>query len=231
MWAVMSALGFSLNANDLEGFISKISPFLGLARLLKEDSDCDDGPKACELTGLIGYALLTTLNSIEQAGELKPDSKYMDLPLVIGYFLEWSHDLPGYGIEGNAVSWRNDAVAYFKDANLDPKRGTFNTERLLDKLEGALNYDMIGEECNSVMRAPDLVGEHDPPKGTEEDPWGWDERIKKYRRKHEKMGGTHYDITKFTRAQRKYHVLGKRKKDPLADFSVEDLKDDMVDFD
>lgn len=67
-------------------------------------AEVDDGERAKSLTLVLGCALLTALSAIEQAGELKADSKYVDLTLVISYFLEWSHDLPKYGMEGLEVS-------------------------------------------------------------------------------------------------------------------------------
>jgi hypothetical protein len=46
--------------------------------------DNEDAEKTCELIGLIGCALLTVLSAIDRAGQLKPNSRFLDLALVIG---------------------------------------------------------------------------------------------------------------------------------------------------
>ena len=92
------------------------------------EPDTGDGDKTCELIGLLGCALLTVLSAVDRAGELKPESWFLDLALVIGNFLELSHELPDYGIEGACVCWRKEAVSLFKDAKLDPGKTLYDTE-------------------------------------------------------------------------------------------------------
>jgi len=118
MWSVVSAVGLWLNEED------HIGPLIGN----------EDGKTTCELFGLLGCALLTVLAAIEAAGELKPDSRFLDLTLGIAYYLELSHDLPAYGIEGECIAWRNEAVNYFKKGKLDPEKGIFATKLRLEKL-------------------------------------------------------------------------------------------------
>jgi hypothetical protein len=118
MWAVISAVGLWMNEED------RIDALIGN----------EDGDTTCELFGLLGCALLTVLAAIEVAGELKPNSRYLDLALGIAYYLELSHDLPAFGIDGEYVAWRKEAVNYFKKGKLDPERGTFATKLRLEKL-------------------------------------------------------------------------------------------------
>ncbi|KAF2684732.1 hypothetical protein K458DRAFT_366060 [Lentithecium fluviatile CBS 122367] len=182
--------------------ISSIAHWLNDDRLL----DTDDSERAQALNELVGCALLTALVTIESAGELNPDSKFLDLPIVISSFLEWSDDLEKYGMEGDAILWRSHAVEYFTKAALDPSRGVFSTDKLLEKLEQADN-----------KYKEDTTGRPD------RDPWAWGEKLKRYKKSYgPRIGGSSYDITKMTRKERaKYAFDG---EDPLKDISEKDLK-------
>ncbi|KAF1963018.1 hypothetical protein CC80DRAFT_588495 [Byssothecium circinans] len=219
MWAAISALGLWLKDGDDGDMMMFIN--------------CEDGPTTGALNGLMGFALLTVLDAIKRAGELKRDSKYKDLARVIGYWLEWSHDLPNYGIEGEDVAWRPYVVTYFKEADLDVKKGTFLTEKMLAKLENAPNYSKstISHVPDLESKADDFRDDKDPPIGTEQDPWAWKERIGRWKKqKGGKLGGQHYDITKLSRAERAAHVLVGEKVDPLKDVSIKDLRNNLLDF-
>lgn len=119
MWTVVSAVGLWSNEGD------HIQPLI----------HNEDGETTCELFALAGSALLTVLAAIEAAGELKPNSRFLDLTLGIAYYLELSHDLPAYGIKGEYVTWRTEAVNYFKKGNLVPEKGTFAAKLRIEKLE------------------------------------------------------------------------------------------------
>jgi hypothetical protein len=103
----------------------------------------EDGQTTCELIGLVGWALLTTLTAIDRAGQLNRTSRFLDLALVIGYYLRMSHDLPEYGIEGECVSWHREAVRLFEKGNLDHKKGLADTTPLLEKLATAPDIEML----------------------------------------------------------------------------------------
>lgn len=130
MWTVVSAMGLWFNEDD------RISALIG-----NEGNDT-----TCELIGLFGCALLTVLAAIEGAGELKSDSRFLDLSLVIAYYLELSHDLPAYGIEGECVAWRKEAVGYFRKGGLDPERCLFATRSRIELLEKVDEPDKGNEE-------------------------------------------------------------------------------------
>ncbi|KAF1942002.1 hypothetical protein EJ02DRAFT_376613 [Clathrospora elynae] len=130
MWIVISAVGLWLNSEEHIG-----------ALIANED-----GETICELIGLLGCALLTALAAIEHAGELDFNSRFLDLALVIAYYLELSHDLPAYGIEGKSVAWRKEAVKYFKKGNLDPEKGLFATQLRIEKLKKADDHDDNSQE-------------------------------------------------------------------------------------
>lgn len=205
----------------------------------------DDADTTCELIGLLGCALLTALSAIDRAGELKPDSRFLDLALVIGYYLELSHDLPAYGIEGNCVAWRKEAVALFKKGKLDPDKALFATSLRLEKLENAPNYDTVANESLESVSGDEDKENADPEsddsanktktkakgksKAAKEDLWRWSEQFNAYKQEHRHaLGGQKYDVTKMTRAERAAAAFN--GKDPLADCLVKDLKANLIDF-
>jgi hypothetical protein len=114
----------------------------------------EDGERVCECYGLIGCAILTALNALDLAGELKADSKFQDLALVISFFLAWSDGLESYGVEedGNGdadgewyealgknelegteeFDWRKQVVSYAKKAGVDPAKGVSSTAEMFE---------------------------------------------------------------------------------------------------
>jgi hypothetical protein len=155
---------------------------------------------------------LRGLAALDAADEIKPDTNFLDLPIVITSLLDFSKDLEAYGIEDEAVEWRPHAAAYFKKGKFSKDKGVFNTEKALESAEG-------GDESKLAKK-------------TDKDPWGWDKRLKAYKRSHGtgngKIGGTKFDITKMSRKERASHAFD--KKDPLADISDKDLKEGNLDF-
>jgi hypothetical protein len=141
---------------------------------------------------------------------MKADSEFLDIPLVITVFLEWSSDLPEYGIEDEAVEWRPHAVAYFKKGQFEASKGVARTAKLIEEVEPT-DEDRL-------------------PKKTNKDPWTWSKRLKDFKSLYgtPKIGGTHYDITKMTREKRASHAFD--GKDPLQDVSVKDLREGNLDF-
>lgn len=83
---------------------------------------------------LIGAAFLESLNAIDLLGELKPDSKFRGLGLIMSLFLHWPDDLnESYGFEGKYFAWRKLVVAYMKKASLSADTGIFGTDKLMEK--------------------------------------------------------------------------------------------------
>ncbi|KAF9698365.1 hypothetical protein EKO04_003417 [Ascochyta lentis] len=195
-WAIVSALSLWLNEIDQ-------GPLIGN----------ENGEKTQAVIGLVGYALLRGLAALDFADELKPDTSFPDIPIVITSLLEFSSDLPEYGIENKAVNWRPHAAAYFKKGNFPTEKGISNTEKILESASGGSEDELA--------------------KKTEKDPWGWgwDKMLKAYKQSHGsggKIGGAKYDITKMSRKQRASHAFD--KKDPLAGISDKDLKEGNLDL-
>jgi hypothetical protein len=163
--------------------------------------DGEDAEKTCELIGLVGCALLTVLDAIDQAGELKTTSRFLDLALVIGYYLELSHDLPAYGIEGSCIKWRKEAVYIFRNAKLDTKKALFDTERRLNEFEHAPNFERVGSDDETEDESDAKPSHH--RHATEKTTCAWAATMETYKERHgDRIGLQQYDITKFTRGER-----------------------------
>ena len=76
-WAIMATLGLWLNFEDA------LDPWIGI----------DDGPRMDALVGLLGRAFLCSLDAIHQPDQLKTESDFRDLGLVMSLWLQWSNDL------------------------------------------------------------------------------------------------------------------------------------------
>jgi hypothetical protein len=212
MWAIITAIAHWLN-DEADGGMAFIRMSFQVhfksysyQTATNHSLDTDDGDRAKMLNALIGCALLTALHAIESAGELNPTSKFLDLPIIISSFLEWSSDLEQYGIEEEAVFWRSHAVEYFNKATPDPSRGIFGTDKLLKKLK---EDDDDYEE--------DLSGR------TKNDPWAWGKKLKQYKAGYgPRIGGSEFNITKMTRKERAQYAFD--GQDPFKDVPEKDIK-------
>ena len=195
-WAIVSALALWINEVNQ-------GPLMGN----------EDGEKTEAVIGLVGQALIRGLAALDAADQLKPDSDFSDIPIVITSLLHFSHGLEDYGIEGGS-NWRPHAAAYFKKGKFAPEKGISNTTTILETAKG-------GSEAKL-------------PKKDAKDPWGWNKTLKAYKKQHGtgkgggQIGGFKYDITRMSRKERAGHAFD--GKDPLADVSDKDLKEGVIDF-
>ena len=79
----------------------------------------DDGERAGQLIGLIGCAFVTMLEIVLKAKELKADSRFRDLGLVISLFLNWADGQEDYGTPDEEMEWRALLVLYVNNAGID----------------------------------------------------------------------------------------------------------------
>jgi hypothetical protein len=172
--------------------------------------DNEDSDKVKALCKIIGFALLRALAALDHAGELKVDTEFLDLPVVITSYLEWSDDLETCGIDEESIAWRPHAAAYFKKAKFEDDRGIAGSAKIIEEAEPSDDNELA--------------------KKTDKDPWKWSQRLRDFKKHYgtPKIGGTHYDITKMTRKERASAAFD--HKDPLADVSDTDLKDGLLDF-
>lgn len=74
------------------------------------------------------------LNELDRSGHLKPDSKFLDLGLVMGMALEWSQGQEDYELED--IEWCNNVVAYAKKGGIDLADIPLDdVEKLVDGIE------------------------------------------------------------------------------------------------
>ncbi|KAK6863795.1 hypothetical protein PG995_000323 [Apiospora arundinis] len=127
MWAVAAAAVHWLTTEEL-------GPWIG----------CDDGERIKNTMECIGVMLLSALNELDRAGDLKPDSRIKDLALVMVWYLEWSKDLPDYGFDGDELDWRPQILAYARKAGIDlatPSSGLFGAAQLVSTLDEEADDD------------------------------------------------------------------------------------------
>ncbi|KEQ61358.1 uncharacterized protein M437DRAFT_27548, partial [Aureobasidium melanogenum CBS 110374] len=183
----------------------------------------DDGERSWLTYGLLGFMLLAGLNRIDQEGELKPDSKYKDLSLVMSLWARVADDLGGDtddpfdGVKGGGDSslgdyagfsllWFRYLLALAKEAGI-PIKGVTHID------------DKVDEWLSQIEGKVKL-----PPKKA--DRFGWKTKFSKYTKSYGaggKIGGEQFKITKWTRQERKKHAFD--NEDPLTDEQIKALKD------
>ena len=116
----------------------------------------EDGERVSSTLMVIGSALLTTLNMLEQANLLKVGSSIPNIPTILSMYFEW---IPNFG---DAISscdsedWPQQIVAYAEKHDIEIK-GLYN---VTENLEGfgteSLDEDTL-DKVNSPP-APDKFG-------------------------------------------------------------------------
>lgn len=103
----------------------------------------DDGARTSELIGLIGCASVTMLDTLDKGGELKDDSKFRDLGLVISLFLKWSQGQEDSGITEEDLELGPLLITYAKNAGIDLEAvGCNDIGEILDQLDGESDVEL-----------------------------------------------------------------------------------------
>ena len=112
MWAAISALGHFLS-HDVHREVwmhiaveSRVNPF---------------GGRVETLTSLIGCAILSALNALDRLDELKEDSAFRDLGLVMAMYLQFSLqaiDGTTHWNQGDEVDWQLAVIQYAANAGI-----------------------------------------------------------------------------------------------------------------
>lgn len=171
----------------------------------------DDGERLSATLELAGRAFLSMLNALDRAGQLKPDSDLKDLGLIMGLFAGIASDFQdAYNME-DELDWEAHILKYAKDKNIDVGV-SFEGKKLANKSDDG-DSDEEGFNEDDTNEWPKAAN----------DRWSFSKKLKEHKDTYELLGGTEYDITKMSRAQRAEHAFD--KKDPLADVPLKDLKE------
>ncbi|KAG9935043.1 hypothetical protein KCV05_g2376, partial [Aureobasidium melanogenum] len=185
----------------------------------------DDGERSWLTYSLLAFMFLTGLNRIDQDGELKPDSKYKDLSLVMSLWVRAANDMgpdvedpfdDGKGGDSDLGDWAGFSLLWFRYLLALAKEAGI-------PIKGVTDFDDKVDEWTSQIEGKVRL----PPKKA--DRFGWKTKFQKYTKQYGrggKIGGGHFKITKWTRQKRAKHAFD--KKDPLGDEEIKALKNGMV---
>ncbi|KAF2182399.1 hypothetical protein K469DRAFT_690860 [Zopfia rhizophila CBS 207.26] len=196
LWVQLSAFAHWLNTQEL-------GPWMMM----------DDGERWNDTVAMIGIGILATLNALERANLLKRDSLIKDIGLVLsllGSFVATCCDHVGeapYISNSREVCWPYKIVAYAKAHDIEIS-GVHGIEKTFVE-----EYD-DEDEANRWKRKECV------------DRWGWGTKWKHMLANYgnngpyiiqgqRRLGGTFYDITQHSSAERKkHHFEGKDPLDP-----------------
>jgi hypothetical protein len=91
--------------------------------------------------------LLAALAALDKEGFVAKESRFLDLPLVISFYLAWAVQLPDYGIEGDDVAWASIVASSFEHVGFAEAKGVSNLRSVLDKAA-----DLIFDDEDELSR-------------------------------------------------------------------------------
>ena len=104
------------------------------------------------------------LDELDRGGELRADSRFPNIGLVMSLFLNPSQDMEAYGIgENGEMEWRQQVVAYAKKGKISSDKGTFNFPRLMEA------YDALEDTKHGKISR-----------------WKWAAQVRRYRFQNQK---------------------------------------------
>lgn len=155
----------------------------------------DDGERFEKMLELVARALLSMLNALDHAGQLSSSSEFKDVGIVIGLYNQIAETFAdNYPHELN-----ESALMYAVEKGIDVSTVYGTTEKL----------ESIESDTPSWPKAA-------------EDRWGFVKKVNAYKKSYGKLGGSEYDITKWSRAQRAKQADD--GKDPLASIPEKEIK-------
>nr|OQO24971.1 hypothetical protein B0A51_05746 [Rachicladosporium sp. CCFEE 5018] len=155
----------------------------------------DDGEGTTKRVELVGYAFLTVLNEIDRRAELKPDSEFRDLTLVMAIFVDWA-------------KCQNNVLEMEGDPGTAPFPGAAKLmEGLEDEDIGLLKGDAKVDRWEWKAKFKEFESHHGKCYGRGDKP---------------KLGGTQHDIAKMSRSERASYAFD--HKDPLAHLPMKDIE-------
>ncbi|WPA98534.1 uncharacterized protein RHO25_003146 [Cercospora beticola] len=165
----------------------------------------DDGDRVQLLSDLVGRTILTALDAVQQVGQLKKDSVFKDLGVVMASFFsapsaEWA-DIELVLDDVSETNWREAIVAYALKADID-----LHHVGVAD-VEGTLGKELPRpiEDNNKDWKLSSSLDSY----------WG-------YHMSRPIRGGKSFNICQWTRQERaKWHF---DHEDPLKDFPEDVIK-------
>jgi len=203
---------FKKKAQDLRDMWIPLVAFVHWEKMVDVDPllMIDDGERLSATLDLAGRAFLSMLNALDRASQLKPDSDFKDLGLVMGMFASIASDFEDAYNTEDELDWRVHILKYANDKGIEIDV-SFVGKILAQEFEDDSDDGDDGKD-----------GKDEWPKAAK-DRWVFLKKFKEHKQHHGPMGGTHSDITKFPRAQRAEYAFA--KKDPLADVPSKVLKE------
>lgn len=207
-------------------------PRLRTHQLTRGSSVSEDGPRAIATYNVIGWGFLAMLAELERAGELKRDSEYRDLGLIMIEYLKLGEEWGDYGFDEDG--WVDPIVSYALKYNID-----------------LAFTDSSKEDWESKRKQRGNPSELPEPTSNKNDPWEWKKKVRpvfpalratsprltsiQYKALESEygaprtllsrknyLGGNYYNITKWSRQDR--GELATDGKDPLPDDIIRGLR-------
>ncbi|KAF4448339.1 amine oxidase (flavin-containing) [Fusarium austroafricanum] len=170
-WPEVEALALTLRGELLDYYV------LGI----------DDYRRPVEMTQMVGYLILATIDALKKQDVFKPDSEIRNLGLVLFMLIRWGREALDYEISEESCSWIYKVIDLAEEAGI--------------KFTAPHNFDT---SFNEIMENRD-------GRAKQMKKWDnvkWPAKIKTYKSKHGRLGGHEFDITKFSKAKREEYTLG-----------------------
>ncbi|KAF5011079.1 hypothetical protein FDECE_2818 [Fusarium decemcellulare] len=170
---------------------------LALRSNLLDFAMCDDSERCNKLIELVGFLSMTVIDALKKQDAFKPDSEIRNLGLVFAMLIKWGWEqITDYEFDDESGSWIYKVVDLAEEAGITLAGPTNFEDELNKMLEERARKAKAMKKWNNV---------------------NWANRSKTYatrycgsgggRSKHV-LGGSQYDITKMSAAERKKHSLG-----------------------
>jgi len=118
----------------------------------------EDGERAVATYNVIGWGFLTMLAELERAGQLKRDSEYRDLGLVMIEYIRMGEEWGDYGFEEDG--WVEHIVSYATKYDIDLAfTPYFKSE-----------WENQRKELGDTSKLPN-------PTSKKNDPWDWKKKV------------------------------------------------------
>jgi len=171
----------------------------------------DDTMRVCETVHIVGLAILSTLNILEQADLLKNNSIIPNMPLILSLFLGF---LGGFAnvmsLRDEDQDWPNAITAYAEKHNIEIKGKYGVTKKCYPA------HRLSSKKLALVMAVASI------------DKWKFKQRYREFSAAYGN-GGVEFDITKMSKAERRAKAFD--NKDPLDEMPPVPSEDQPTDAD